>query len=215
MAWNVEETKSKLKAAAVQEFAERGLAGARVESIARRAGVNKERIYNYFGGKEDLFAIVLSEELDRIAGAVPMLGGEGDDIGEYAGRCFDYHCDHPVLVRLLHWEALELPAGKPVPDEDARTRGYASKTAAVASAQRDGRVVADIAARDLLFTVIAMTAWWAAVPQVARMVTGADDTPVERARRRASVVAIARRLMPVPAPSVTPATESTGSLARP
>jgi len=41
MAWHIEETKSKLKAAAVQEFAERGLAGTRVESIARRAGVNK------------------------------------------------------------------------------------------------------------------------------------------------------------------------------
>jgi AcrR family transcriptional regulator len=198
MAWNVEETKSKLKAAAVQEFAERGLAGTRVESIARRAGVNKERIYNYFGSKEELFATVLSDELERIAQAVPPLGGAGDDIGEYAGRCFDYYCDHPTLVRLLHWEALELPAGEVAPDEAVRTRGYANKTVAIAKAQADGRVVADIDARDLLFTVIAMTTWWTAVPQLARMMTGSDDTPAERARRRASVVAIARRLLPAP-----------------
>ncbi len=196
MAWNVEETKAKLTAAAVQEFAERGLAGTRVEAIARRAGVNKERIYNYFGGKEELFAVVLSQELERMTEAVPMLGGADDDIGEYAGRCFDYHGDHPVLVRLLHWEALELPASQPAPDEDGRARGYAAKAAAIARAQRDGRVVAGIDPRDLVFAVIAMTAWWAVVPQIARMVTGADDSAAERARRRASVVAIARRLSP-------------------
>jgi AcrR family transcriptional regulator len=201
VAWHVEETKAKLKAAAVQEFAERGLAGTRVESIARRAGVNKERIYNYFGGKEQLFAVVLSEELERFAAAVPMMGGAGDDIGAYAGRCFDYHCEHPVLVRLLQWEALEFPEGKPVPDEEGRARGYAHKTAAITRAQRDGRVVAGIDARDLVFVVIAMTGWWAAVPQLARMVTGADDSAAgERARRRASVVAIARSLAPAPPP---------------
>ncbi|HSZ40013.1 MAG TPA: TetR family transcriptional regulator [Trebonia sp.] len=196
MAWHVAETKAKLKAAAVEEFAERGLAGTRVESIARRAGVNKERLYNYFGSKEDLFALVLSEELDRFAESVPMLAEDGDDIGAYAGRCFDYHCDHPVLIRLQHWEALELPAGKPVPDEDDRASRYAHKTAAIAQAQRDGRVIASVDARDLVFAIIAMSSWWAAVPQLARMVTGADDSPAERARRRASVVAIARRLAP-------------------
>jgi AcrR family transcriptional regulator len=197
MAWDVEQTKAKLRAAAVQEFAERGLAGARVERIAQRAGVNKERIYNYFGSKENLFTVVLSAELERIAASVPVPGPEAGGIGEYAGRCFDYHCDHPVLVRLLHWEALELPADKPVPEEAERAGEYAHKVAAIARAQRDGSAVNDVDARDLLFIIIAMTAWWAAVPQIARMVTGAaDHAPGERARRRASVVAAARHLAP-------------------
>jgi len=52
--WSVEETKAKLKAAAVQEFAEHGLAGTSAEHIARRAGVNNERIYSYFGSKDQL-----------------------------------------------------------------------------------------------------------------------------------------------------------------
>lgn len=196
MAWNVEETKAKLKAAAVVEFADHGLAGTRVERIAQRAGVNKERIYNYFGNKEQLFATVLSEELERVAEAVPTLGVEGDDIGEYAGRAFDYHTEHPALVRLLHWEALELPPGQPAPYEAERADAYAHKVAALEAAQRDGRLTTDADARDLLFVVIAMSAWWAAMPQVARMVTGADDSPGERARRRASVVAVARGLIP-------------------
>jgi hypothetical protein len=42
---------------------------------------------------------------------------------------------------------------------------------------------------------MAMAAWWAAVPQVARMITGGDgNDPAERSRRRASVVAAAQRL---------------------
>jgi AcrR family transcriptional regulator len=71
MAWNTAETQAKLKAAAVQEFAAHGLSGTRVERIAERAGVNKERPYKYFGSKEELFANVLSDELARIATAGP------------------------------------------------------------------------------------------------------------------------------------------------
>jgi AcrR family transcriptional regulator len=195
MAWNVAQTKAKLKAAAVAEFAERGLAGTRIEHIAQRAGVNKERIYNYFGSKQELFALVLSEELARIAAAVPMLGPNGNDIGEYAGRCFDYHSEHPELVRLLHWEALELGGAGQVPDEGTRAGEYGEKVAAFSAAQQAGHVVGDIDARDLLFAVMAMAAWWSAVPQVARMITGAHESvPGERARRRASVVAVAGHL---------------------
>src|SRR5262245_14872026 len=45
--------------AAMAEFSERGLAGARVDQIAERAGINKKLIYYYFGNKEKLFLAVL------------------------------------------------------------------------------------------------------------------------------------------------------------
>lgn len=193
MAWDVEGTKQRLRKAAVAQFAETGLAGTRVEKIAERAGLNKALIYKYFGSKEELFAEVLSSELERIATAVPLLGRDADDVGAYAGACFDYHCEHPELVRLLHWEALELP-GVPAPHELERTREYEEKIAAFAVAQRNGSVVDDVPPGDLLFSVMAMAAWWAAVPQVARMVTGRPDGGEERARRRRSVVALATHL---------------------
>ena len=193
MAWDVEGTKRKLREAAVTQFAETGLAGTRVEKIAARAGLNKALIYKYFGSKEELFATVLSDELGRIASAVPLLGRDADDIGAYAGACFDYHCEHPELLRLLHWEALELP-GTPAPHELERTEDYRAKVAAFATAQRAGSVVDDVPPGDLLFSVMALAAWWAAVPQVARMITGTADSPDERARRRASVVALAEHL---------------------
>lgn len=51
-------TREKLLAAARAEFAEHGIAGARVERIATQAGVNKERLYSNFGSKEKLFHAV-------------------------------------------------------------------------------------------------------------------------------------------------------------
>lgn len=48
-----------LLTAARAEFAARGLEGARVDEIARRAGVNKQLVYHHFGNKDDLYQRVL------------------------------------------------------------------------------------------------------------------------------------------------------------
>ena len=48
--------------AARREFAEHGLAGARVARIARRAGLNKQLIYYYFGSKDGLFEAATATE---------------------------------------------------------------------------------------------------------------------------------------------------------
>ncbi len=158
--------------------------------IAERAGINKERLYNYFGDKQALFHTVLRDELDKLAAAVSGTGLE--DIGEFAGRTFDYHAAHPELARLLQWEGL---AGGPAADEINRTAHYQRKVQAVAAAQRDGLLDDDLDPAHLVFLLIALAAWWQAVPQLARMLTGADDADdPEHARRRACVVRAAQRL---------------------
>ncbi|WP_309107635.1 TetR family transcriptional regulator [Arthrobacter sp.] len=68
------EVHSKLLQAATAEFSERGLAGARIDRIAAAAGVNKERIYQYFGKKDELFDAVLATELVRVVAEVPLEG---------------------------------------------------------------------------------------------------------------------------------------------
>ena len=45
--------------AAFREFSAQGLAGARVDQIARRAGINKRMLYHYFGDKNGMFREVL------------------------------------------------------------------------------------------------------------------------------------------------------------
>jgi AcrR family transcriptional regulator len=204
MAWDTEETKRRLKAAAVEEFAARGLAGTTMDRIARRAGVNKERLYHYFGDKENLFAAVLADELARIAEAVPVESVSRGDVGEFAGLVFDYHATHTQLARLLHWEGLSGTA--PLPDHDTRAGHYRLKVETFAAAQRDGLVADDLEPGHLVFMIIALAAWWFAVPQVARMLTesGADETAGEAAgevgtderlaAKRSAVVTAARRL---------------------
>jgi TetR/AcrR family transcriptional regulator len=51
--------------AAAAVFAEMGFAGARVDAIAERAGINKAMVYYHVGDKARLYEAVLSESLDR------------------------------------------------------------------------------------------------------------------------------------------------------
>ena len=55
MAWDTEGTRRRLKEAATAEFAEHGPDGTTMAAIAERAGINKERLYKYFGDKQALF----------------------------------------------------------------------------------------------------------------------------------------------------------------
>ena len=72
MARSVEETKKQLMAAATAEFAARGPHGTTMEQIAKRAGVNKERLYTYYGDKLQVFTTVLAAQLAEVAEAVPI-----------------------------------------------------------------------------------------------------------------------------------------------
>jgi AcrR family transcriptional regulator len=192
MAWDTEGTRRRLLEAATIEFAERGPDGTTMARIAERAGLNKERLYKYFGDKQALFETVLSGELEKLAAAVRPLAGGLEDIGEFAGRTFDYHAAHPQLVRLLLWEGL---AGGPPADEASRTAHYRAKAAAYAAAQRSGVLDDDLDPDHLVFLIIALAAWWLAVPQLAFMLTGSDGSDAdEHASRRASVVRAAERL---------------------
>jgi AcrR family transcriptional regulator len=192
MAWDTEGTRRRLKEAATAELAERGPDGTTMARIAERAGINKERLYKYFGDKQALFETVLTDELDKLAASVPPPAGGLRDIGEFAGRTFDYHAAHPELVRLLLWEGL---SGTPVVDEENRTAHYRHKARAYAAAQQAGTLDADVDPDHLVFLIIALSAWWIAAPQLALMLTGAGDSDAtEHARRRASVVRAAERL---------------------
>ena len=192
MAWDTEGTRRRLQEAATIEFAERGPDGTTMAAIAERAGINKERLYKYFGDKQALFETVLSGELEKLAAAVRPPAGGFEDIGEFAGRTFDYHAAHPQLARLLLWEGL---TGGPVADQARRTAYYQDKAGAYAAAQRAGILDDDLDPDHLVFLIIALAAWWLAVPQLAFMLTGSDGNDAgEHARRRASVVRAAERL---------------------
>lgn len=189
MAWDTARTKQLLLDAAVDEFAEHGPEGARVARIATRAGINKERIYQYFGNKEKLFGAVLESELRKIAAAVPLTADQGADLGDYAGRLFDYHREHPHFVRLLAWEGLQSQG--PVAAEAERTEHYIEKVAALAKAQEAGTLTQDIPPGQLMHAVISLVASWFTMPQLARMLVPAT---VDADTQRDALVTLVRHL---------------------
>lgn len=74
-------TEEKVIAAAMKEFAEHGFAGARVDSIAERAKINKAMIYYYFKSKESLYERILKNLTDDIYRQVKESAvAEGDPV---------------------------------------------------------------------------------------------------------------------------------------
>jgi AcrR family transcriptional regulator len=192
VAWDTEGTRRRIQEAATAEFAERGPDGTTMTRIAARAGVNKERVYSYFGDKRALWEAVLTTELERLAAAVGLRGVGLDDIGEFAGATYDFHAEHPSLARLLQWEGL---VGGPPADAERRGAHYREKVERFAAAQREGLLAPGLDPGHLSFAIIALAAWWQTVPQLAGMITGAGPDDVdERAARRRFVVEAARRM---------------------
>src|SRR5947209_13283664 len=62
---DAERSRAALLDAAEAEFAQRGFAGARVEAIAARAGLNKQLISYYFGGKQALYDAIVQRWFTR------------------------------------------------------------------------------------------------------------------------------------------------------
>ncbi|MFE1308114.1 TetR family transcriptional regulator [Streptomyces sp. NPDC058755] len=185
-----EATRARIFEAAVAEFARHGIAGARIDRIAAAAKANKQLIYAYFGNKAELFTQVLEKSMLDLAVAVPV---DPDDIEGWVDRVIDYHATHPEVLRLLFWEGLEYGANAELPDESERQEHYRTKIDALRDGQERGVITDAIPARDLLFLLIALANWAAVVPQMRRIVVGAEDT--DRDRLRASIREAARRLV--------------------
>lgn len=96
--------------AALREFADHGLGGARMDRIAERAGVNKRLIYYYFESKESLFLAVLERAYENIRGEEQQLNLSQVDPIEAVRRLiaftWNYYLAHPEFLTLLNSENL-------------------------------------------------------------------------------------------------------------
>ena len=101
-------TRQKLLVAARREFAQNGLAGARVDDIAARAGVNKQLVYHYFGDKDALYLAVLEWVYEEIRAQERKLNLEGlapdRAIRKLIEASFDHLAAHPDFIVLLNDE---------------------------------------------------------------------------------------------------------------
>ena len=176
MARDAAATQQRIIDAATDEFAAHGISGARVDEIAAKADVNKRMLYYYFGSKEQLFREILrrklAERVAETAGSVEL--SRADRLAERQAL----HLEDQSWVRLLMWEALEYGADTELEDEVGRGEIYGQWVAATEQAQADGEVAADLDARQLVLTELALTLFPAAFPQLTRLVSGTElDDP--------------------------------------
>lgn len=86
-------------------FAERGLEGARVDDIARRAKVNKQLVYHYFGSKDGLYTAVLEEVYREIRDQERTLELASFPAEEAMRKLIEFSFDYleksPEFVRIL------------------------------------------------------------------------------------------------------------------
>ena len=107
-----EKSRAVLLAAARAAFAERGLAGARVDDIARRAGMNKQLVYHYFGSKDGIYTAVLEDVYRQIrdeerALRLDRLPAE-EAMRQLIEFSFDFFIRVPEFARLLMDENVQL-----------------------------------------------------------------------------------------------------------
>jgi AcrR family transcriptional regulator len=174
--------------AATAEFAEHGIAGARVDRIAAAARSNKAQIYHYFGSKDGLFDAVFGAYATQAAQAEYF---DARDLPGTAGRLFDQLSGRPDLARLATWYRLER-TGSPrsiAPIIEAN----AAKVSAIRDAQTAGVVTNAFPPDVLLGLVITLAMAWVALPPE---FAGDQDTHPEDVRRGFVTDAVARLVAP-------------------
>lgn len=101
-----EKSRARILQAARVEFARHGLGGARVDQIAKAAGINKRMLYHYFGNKDDLFSAVLEANYAHKRDSERALALEQDSppdaIRKLVALTWNYYLDHPEFLTLLN-----------------------------------------------------------------------------------------------------------------
>jgi len=182
--------REKLLETATREFAAKGLAGARVDAIARAARSNKQLVYYYFGNKIGLY----NEVVGRIGPAVhEELYPDTDDASLTLVQRVRRRATHtwgPVAARwgrLLGWEALER-GDKDILREGERYDNWRHRTREIEAAQERGEVDRRFDPELLGLALLAVELMPRVLPQVTKIVTGMSYTDEEFRRRQEALL---------------------------
>lgn len=184
---DAERTKAKIVTAAITEFAAKGYAAARVSEIAARAGVNKQLISYYFGGKEGLYLEVNrswdTESRPLAAPGLPLTEVVAGFV-RHSGQNRDYG-------RIMVWENLS----EDFPDDPNQREFFQARVAEMRRRQDEGEIPADIDPDCLLLALMAAASASLTLPRVAKMISGEDpDSPEFTARYAEQLTRIVRHI---------------------
>lgn len=149
-------------AVATREFAQHGLAGARIERIQQQTRTSKRMIYYHFGSKEGLYRAVLEHAFEVARqveqGFDPRGGTPQQALQQMAGNAFETFVRNPEFVRLLTFENL---AGAPFIRQSERVsrfnrRALADMKAVLERGQTDGSVRPDVKPIDVYINMVGL-----------------------------------------------------------
>jgi TetR/AcrR family transcriptional regulator len=195
-----EQSQAAILKAAVAEFAEYGIAGARTDAIARAARVNKALLYYYFKDKDALYEAVLDHVFGGMrARVMPVLEGSlppRQKILKYVGEYFDYIAANPQFPRVVLAEFLR-----------SGTQGNSSKGNTgmqrvareyfrpifqkVTSVLREGIAAGDfrdVNPMDFLPSVVAVVVFYFTAAPLMKTLLKVDPLSAERVRERRAFV---------------------------
>ncbi|MPZ61028.1 MAG: TetR family transcriptional regulator [Propionibacteriales bacterium] len=188
---DAERTRERILDAALIEFGAHGFTGARISAIADRAGVNKQLISYYFGGKQGLY----DELADRFRrGALDQAATEmsADHVVAEFVRSTLHNRD---WARLMAWEQLEDRGRSPV--DPAQREFMRSQVRYVTARQERGELPADIDPSYLLLALITAASASVVLPNLARGIVDEDPESPEFHQRYAEELAkLVRHLRP-------------------
>jgi AcrR family transcriptional regulator len=152
---DAERTKANILEVASEEFAIKGLSGARVDEIADKTRTSKRMIYYYFGGKEGLYRAVLEKMYGDMRSVEAHLDlnvmSPMEALKRLVEQTFDYDESHPNHIRLVSVEnihqARHLSKLKSITETNASA--IAMLTSILERGRAEGVFRSDIAALDL------------------------------------------------------------------
>jgi len=148
---------------AVNEFAEHGFAGARVDAIAARMRTSKRMLYYHFGSKESLYAAALAHAYQRVRESheQPDFGRmtPAQALRSYVGHAFDVHLGNPAFVRLVMGE--NLMGGRFVRGSDVaqqvNRQGLEQLRCILERGQHEGTMRGDVQALDVYANIVGLS----------------------------------------------------------
>jgi TetR/AcrR family transcriptional regulator len=182
--------RERLLEVATREFADKGLAGARVDAIAHAAQSNKQLVYYYFGNKAGLH--------DAVVGRIgPVVHDElfpppepGASLAERVRRRARHRWGAAAVrwARLLGWEALER-GDQDIPREQQRYDDWRHRMREIQEAQSRGEVDPRFDAEMLALALLSIELMPRTLPQITKLVTGVRVSDEEFARRQEQLLA--------------------------
>jgi TetR/AcrR family transcriptional regulator len=191
-----EDTRERILEVATEEFAEKGLAGARVDEIARKARANKQLVYYYFGGKLGLYNEVLGHMIEESRHRV-LAEAACESLAEKFRLMVGRGAEATGVrwQRLLGWEALE--GGAEIVREAERRGTWQRHVTSVREAQKTGEVDDALDPELIALALVSVTIFPYVLPQVTKFVTGSLPTdPDFGTRYETFVEQLVRHLQP-------------------